>query len=276
MSKWIRCKQCGHQYKNSLARCPQCFERTPMTARRLLTVLPIVLLVAAAVVLPIVAVVTGGDRPGDSDTTTTTTTTTTLSDPTTTTTPSDTDGSTSDGTTSTAANYRQPTDSDGNVVIGSDGLAKVTLPKWLLFLTEPHFNYQLTEQEKTEYRFTGIRKNADGSATYTIGQNDFHRCRLILTSNANGLISGLEKLNTVSKVEYTYGKYATIKVYTTHTSAAQVQADETLAQNVLAAGLQATVVQYFDIDQNVGCTFNLYSPNGTLLATSKFPAILQQ
>lgn len=277
MSKWIHCKQCGHQYKNSLDRCPQCFHRTPMTTRRFWTICPIVLLVAAAVILPIIALTTGdNDQPnGDTTGTTATTTTTTSSAPNGEASSSDTDGSTQ-GTTTTTATYRQPTDKDGNVVIGNDGIARVTLPKWLLFLTEPNFNYQLTEQEKTEYRFTGITKNTDGSATYTIDQNDFHRCRLILTSNANGLVSGLKNLSTVSKVEYTHGVYGTIKVYTTHTTATQLQTDDTLAKAVLSAGLQATVVQYFDIDQNVGSTFQLYGANGTLLATTKFPQTLQQ
>ncbi len=278
MAKWIHCKKCGHKYMNSVPRCPQCFAHTPLSARRLLTVLPLGVLIAAAIVLPIVALTTGsGETPKEDPTTqaAATTTTTTVSDPTVNTAESHT-GSSTTGTTVVATNkYRQPTDTDGNVVIGSDGIAKITMPKWLLLLTEPDFNYQLTEKEKKDYRFTGIAKNADGSATYTIDQNDFHRCRLVFTSNANGLVSGLEKLSTVTDVEFTYAQYGKIKVYTAHSDATQLQADTTLAQSIVAAGLQVTVVQYFDIDQSIGSTFEIYGANGTLLATTKFPTVLQ-
>lgn len=280
MAKWVVCKNCGHRYMNSINRCPKCFKRTPLTARVLLTIMPIILVVLAAIILPIIALhgqrprpTTGGNAVPTVTTTRSQETATTVSSSAVTTTLTDTTTNIRSTTTKTTK-YRQPTDTDKNVTIGTDGIATITLPKWLLLLTEPDFNYQLTEKEKNEYRFIGIRKNADGSATYTIDQNDFHRCRLILSSNANALVSGLKQLNTVNDVKFTHGQYNKLKVYTTHTTAAQVQGDNTLAQKIIAAGLQATVVQYFDIDQSVGCVFEIYDSDNALLATSTFPDIL--
>lgn len=282
MSKWIHCKKCGHTYMNSIKRCPKCFAPTPLTLRTLLAVLPLIVIVLAAVVLPIIALNGWSTQTLGEGTTNSITLTTALGATTSTSSSLVTDAPTSNAVTTkstvsqTATQYRQPTDTDGNVVIKNNGVAELTLPKWLLLLTEPDFNYQLTDKEKTEYQFTGIRKNSDGSATYFIDQNDFHRCRLILSSNANGLISGLKNISTVKDVQYTHGQYATVKVYTTHNSVVALQADNDLAQKIVAAGLESTVVQYFDIDQNVGCVFELYGADNALLAVSAFPDLLRK
>lgn len=283
MPKWIYCKKCGHKYMNSIKRCPQCFAPTPLTVRALIAALPIIVIALAAVILSIVALNGYTTQTSADETTTSLITTKTTVGEITGATNSSASASSPTSTTatkptvsSTLTQYRQPSDSDGNVVIGNDGIAELTLPKWLLLLTEPDFNYQLTEKEKTEYRFTGIRKNSDGSATYLIEQNDFHRCRLILSSNANAVISGLKRISTVRDVQYTQGQYTTVKVYTSHNSVETLQADNNLAQNIVVAGLEAIVVQYFDIDQNVGCAFELYSADQTLLSTSVFPNVLRK
>ena len=70
--------------------------------------------------------------------------------------------------------YKQATDSDNNVTVDSDGIVSITIPKWFLLKMEPDYNYQLTEKEANTYKFTSVTKNADGSATYKIGYNDYH------------------------------------------------------------------------------------------------------
>ena len=50
MGKWITCKKCGHEYYNSLSRCPECSSRSPIKLRN------IVYLTGAAVVCTVAAV----------------------------------------------------------------------------------------------------------------------------------------------------------------------------------------------------------------------------
>lgn len=47
MGKWIKCKNCGHEYHNDLKECPQCYHKTPLTLKRLILPLLSLFLVAA-------------------------------------------------------------------------------------------------------------------------------------------------------------------------------------------------------------------------------------
>lgn len=282
MSKWIHCKHCGHEYRNTLKRCPKCQSLTPVRFKTLLGGLLSVAVAVAVIVGLILGFTEKSDPNGSSSDLAALSPSVQSGFQSSLNSPSTVSNSSSSkqeddpvGPQPTASQYPQPTDRDGNIKVLSDGTVQITIPQWLLLLVEPDFNYQLTEQEKTEYKFTGITKNSDGSATYSVGYNDAARYRLILGSQINGSISGLKKLSTVTKVEFTQHEYGTVKIYTTHRDAAQLQGDQPLLTNTLAIGISATVYQYFHMGQSVGCTLQFYNADGALIATSPYPALLQ-
>lgn len=68
MGKWIKCKNCGHEYHNDLKECPQCYRKTPLTLKRF-TLCCVAFLPVGVVVLGIVlgALDDGGIKIADSN-----------------------------------------------------------------------------------------------------------------------------------------------------------------------------------------------------------------
>lgn len=50
MSKWIKCKNCNHEYSNELSRCPSCGERTPFTFLKICGIVAVIAVIIAAIV----------------------------------------------------------------------------------------------------------------------------------------------------------------------------------------------------------------------------------
>ena len=279
MAKWIKCKKCGHEYMNSIKRCPQCYEKAPLDMGKvIIAVLALLLVAAIAVGIGLWQGGNGGAEGSSSNVTTAaggnTTTSSVSSEKTSTSSePSSVPQSSSEAPVSSEImTYKQPTDSDGNVRVGSDGTVYITMPEWLLLLVEPDFDYQLTDTEKNEYNFTGIKKNSDGSATYSIGYNDYFRFCLLFLSDTKGDITSMKWLATVDLAELEEdGGVKNIKIHTTHEDMSTLNRDTELLTHAVAAGLSVTVYQYFDMSQSVGSVFEYYSKDGELLGTSTFP-----
>lgn len=291
MGKWIKCKRCSHEYDSSIKRCPECYEKAPIDIKTVVGVVAAAV-VALVVIIGLVLGFTDKEDGGKESSGTPTSSTASVSSVNASSTESssseekvsssskkDTAAETSSekngGNTSTVT-YRKPTDSDGNIKVGDDGIVHITIPEWLLLLVEPDFDYTLTDKEKNELNFLGVTKNSDGSATYDIGYNDSFKNHLMLATNTHGMISGLEKLDSVTEVEFTYYDIKTVKIFTTHTSAEDISGDTQLTAGVLNAGLYTTVYQYYHLDYNVGSVFEIYGSDNTLLATSTYPDVLRK
>lgn len=280
MSKWIKCKKCGREYDNSIKQCPVCYNKTPMRLKDIVTAVITVLLVVGCVVGVYLALTDDGGVVGTSSSASSAASTLSsdgqsssiasssassaqsaaLSKP------------SSDRPTSSAGNYKQPSDGDGNVIVGSNGTVKFTIPKWLLLLTEPDFDYKLTDTEKNEYKFTGINKNSDGSATYSIGYNDYHKFRLIMGSSTTASVTDFKKLSTVRDVQYSNG-YGKVKIFTTYLSIDEI--DGQFSNLLLVAGIKTTTYQYISFYDAVGTEIEIYDKDDNLIGVSKYPDVIK-
>ncbi|MBQ7045450.1 MAG: hypothetical protein IJN65_03040 [Clostridia bacterium] len=169
-------------------------------------------------------------------------------------------------------NYKQATDTDNNVTVDGDGIVSITVPKWFLLKTEPDYNYQLTDEEKNTYNFTSVTKNADGSATYKIGYNDYHKFLLLSKSSVNAIVYKYKHNTWFSEISADTG-YNNIKIYTKYNSLEDFDSDFGLY--IAASGLQTTFYQYMNYNCSVGTTITVYNKDNVLLATYKFPDLLK-
>ena len=60
MGRWIKCKNCGHEYHNDLKECPHCYKKTPLTLKRF-AVYGVIAILISAFVIGIVLLVTSDD-----------------------------------------------------------------------------------------------------------------------------------------------------------------------------------------------------------------------
>ena len=168
--------------------------------------------------------------------------------------------------------YKQPTDSDNNITVDGDGIVSITIPKWFLLKMEPDFNYQLTDKEINEYKFINITKNADGSATYKIGYNDYHRFLLISQSSVNAVVYKYKHNIWFSKTDADAG-YNNIKIYTKYDSLDKF--DNDFGVYIAMSGLQTTFYQYINYNYSVSTTITVYNKDNVLLETYNFPDLLK-
>ena len=168
--------------------------------------------------------------------------------------------------------YKQATDRDNNVTVDSNGIVSITIPKWFLLKMEPNFNYQLTDKEANTYKFTSITKNANGSATYKIGYNDYHGFLLITKSSVNGVVNKYKNNIWFSEISADSG-FNNIKIYTKYNSLEEF--DDEFSVYVALSGVQTTFYQYVNYNYSVGTTITVYNKDNVLLETYKFPDLIK-
>lgn len=168
--------------------------------------------------------------------------------------------------------YRQATDSDDNVTVSREGIVSITIPKWFLLKMEPGFNYTLTETEKNLYRFISVSKNADGSATYKIGYNDYHGFLLISRSNVNAVVNKYKHNTWFTEIRSDAG-FSDIQIYTMYTTLEEF--DDEFGLYIAMSGVQTTFYQYLNYNYSVGTTITVYNKDNIVLGSYRFPDLLK-
>ena len=122
------------------------------------------------------------------------------------------------------------------------------------------------------YKFTSVTKNADGSATYKVAYNDYHKFLVLTKSAVNAVIYEYSNNVWFSKIEADDG-YNNINIHTKYDSLDAF--DDGFDIYISLSGLQTTFYQYMNYNYNVGTTIKVYNKDNTLLKTYKFPELLQ-
>ena len=169
-------------------------------------------------------------------------------------------------------NYKQATDNDNNVKIDANGIVSITVPKWFLLKMEPDYDYKLTNEEANTYNFKSVTKNSDGSATFKIGYNDYHKFLLITKSSVNAVVNKYKHNIWFFEVKSDEG-FNNVKISTKYNSLEDF--DEDFAIYIAATGIQTTFYQYLHYNYSVGTTITVYNKDNLLLATYKFPDLLK-
>lgn len=284
MSQKIKCKKCGARFEKGVKRCPNCYADAPLSAETVIYICIAVALAIALIVGVICIFLDDGsviDEPSSSDAPTSSivskeeSSSSIISTTISTTKESSSNIAIIPTVTPNTENnikYKQPTDNDNNISVATDGTVSITVPKWLLLKVEPDFNYQLTDKEINTYKFKTITKNSDGSATYTVDYNDYHKFLLITKSAVNAVVYEYSNNVWFSKIEADDG-YNNINIYTKYDSLDAF--DDGFGIYIALSGLQTTFYQYMHYNYDVGTTIKVYNKNNTLLATYKFPKLLK-
>ena len=157
----------------------------------------------------------------------------------------------------------------GNILTGT---VEINIPKEFLELDGEKFDYVLTEEQK-ENGFTNIKKNEDGSATYTIKKKNYEKYIKELREAAKQGIDELTK----------DGSFASIKsiTYNNNLSKITITADKNSFENgldslsVFSCGLASIMYQMFDIDAPGKCTVEVKdSATGEIFQTTVYPDAL--
>lgn len=157
----------------------------------------------------------------------------------------------------------------GNILTGT---VEINIPKEFLELDGEEFDYALTEEQK-ENGFTDIKKNEDGSATYTIKKKNYEKYIQELRETAKQGIDELTK----------DGSFASIKgiTYNNNLSKITITADKNGFENgldslsVFSCGLASIMYQMFDIDAPGKCTVEVKdSATGEIFQTTVYPDAL--
>lgn len=161
-------------------------------------------------------------------------------------------------------------ESFGNILSGT---VEINIPLVLLELDGEPFDYKLTEKDK-ENGFTSIKKNADGSATYTIKKKEYTKFieeykaeikNSLDTLTANGTFPSIEK------VEYTdnFDKITIIANKEKFESGID-------SMCIMTCGLFSYSFQAFDVNSNNECTIEVKdSVSGQIFQTAIYPDALK-
>lgn len=233
MAKWIRCKSCGHIYENSLNKCPEC-GRFAMNGKTLFSIIGALFVLMVALTGTLIGVFAGGGaeikNSGESD---------------------------------TAIVAEQNL---GNVLSGT---VELTISKDFLEFMGEEFDYTLT-QEQRDSGFTDIKKNDDGSATYTIKKKEYQAyVKELKGTTAQGFDEMLadDSFSSVKKIEYT-DRFEKITI----------TADKEQFENsfdslcIMSCGLSSCMYQMFDIDAAGKCIIEVKdSATGEVFRTETYP-----
>ncbi len=284
MKDMIQCKNCNYRYEKGSKECPNCGVKAPIQIKKVVQIILAVIVGIAVVLYTIYAIknpidygstessssmqivtsstevssikdgdVSSKDEPGSSSK---------VSEP------KVTNINTSNSTTA----FKHPTDKDNNISVAKDGTVSITIPKWFLFKIEPDYDYILTDKEANIYKFMGVTKNSDGSATYKVKYNDYHKFLLTTKSAVNAVVYEYSNNVWFSKIENDDG-YNNIKIHTKYDSLDSF--DDGFSIYIALSGLQATFYQYMHYEYSVGTTITVYNKDNVILATYKFPELLK-
>ena len=154
------------------------------------------------------------------------------------------------------------------------GTVEINVPLALLELNEEPFDYKLTEKDK-ENGFSNIKKNSDGSATYTIKKKEYNK---FIEEYKAEIKSSLDSLTTdgsfpsIQKIEYTdnFDKITIIANKEKFESGLD-------GMCVMTCGLSSCMYQMFDVNSNGKCTVVVKdSTTGEAFKTTMFPDALQE
>lgn len=286
MSDMIECKNCGYRYERGLKACPNCSAKAPIDIIKLLRIM-VALVAAIAVVFYVVYVIKNPIDYGGTDVSSLTSqkvssfeensssrvsSTSSNAQPSSSSKASESAVTTNTNPSSDSSIFKKPTDKDNNVSVAEDGTVSITVPKWFLQKIEPNYDYTLTDKEANIYKFTSVAKNSDGSATYKIPYNDYHKLLLTSKSAVNAVVYEYSNNVWFSKIQNDDG-YNNIKIYTKYDSLDNF--DDGFGIYISLSGLQTTFYQYMHYNYNVGTTIEVYNKDNTLLATYKFPDMLK-
>ena len=285
MKDMIQCKNCNYRYEKGSKECPNCGAKAPMQFKKVLHIILAILLVIALVAYIIYVIKNpidyGNTEPSSSMQTITSSTednnvkdddissNNRSSSPSKVSEPAKVTSIASSGGATT---FKQPTDKDNNISVAKDGTVSIKVPKWFLLKIEPDYDYTLTDKEANIYKFMGVTKNSDGSATYKIKYNDYHKFLLTAKSAVNAVVYEYSNNVWFSKIESDDG-YNNIKIYTKYDSLDNF--DDGFNIYISLSGLQATFYQYMHYNYSVGTTITVYNKNNAVLATYKFPELLK-
>lgn len=287
MSKWIECKKCQHKYQNSLSRCPNCSNPTPLTTKKCITFILYGLFALTVVVGLFLAFF--GDKLKPEDTTNATSSMVNSkikgaesskqsviesdSESVVSTPKPENSKTTSIVTNNEVVSSKTeniPIDDPDGVVKGSKaGNVTVTVPKWILFSLDPDYDYKTTTTDQS-FGVIKTEKNANGSATFTFDTyNNYYKTVLLTVSTGNASCSSIRIKNaSVTKVEHDE-KFKTVKVYTTYQTESEIE--QNVMADIIVAGFAVTNSQFFDHKNTLGSTFEIYNMQNQCIATSNFP-----
>lgn len=284
MRDMIKCKNCDYSYERTMKACPNCSTKAPISFMKILRII-LALVAAIALVGYIIYVIKnpidygGGEQSSSSKITSSTKDNSSVVSEDSSSKESKNPSDISkpavavDANTSSNDNaLKKPTDKDNNVSVDQDGTVSITIPKWFLLKIEPNYDYKLTDKEANIYKFTSVTKNADGSATYKVPYNDYHKFLLTSKSAVNAVVYEYSNNVWFSKIENDDG-YNNINIYTKYNSLDNF--DDGFDIYISLSGLQATFYQYAHYNYNVGTTIKVYNKDNNLLATYKFPEQLK-
>ena len=154
----------------------------------------------------------------------------------------------------------------GNILSGT---VELTIPKDAISLLGDNFDYSLTEEQK-EKGFIGVKKNEDGSATYTIKKKDY---KVFLSEYKKTAMQGIDELTKD-------GNLPSVKsiTYNDDLSKITIIAERESFENgfdsmvVMSCGLASSMYQMFDLNSNGKCTVEVKdSTTGEVFQTAKYP-----
>lgn len=151
---------------------------------------------------------------------------------------------------------------------------ELTIPKDMLSLSGDDFDYSLTQEQK-DSGFTDIKKNADGSATYTIKMKDYEK---FISEYKNDVKKSIDELNAD-------GTFASIQKieYTDNFEKITIIVDKEKFENsfdsvcMLNCGLASCMYQMFDVNSAGKCTVEVKdSASGKVFQTEVYPDAMQE
>ncbi len=154
----------------------------------------------------------------------------------------------------------------GNIISGTVNL---TIPVEFLELSSEPFDYKLTKENKAN-GFTSIKKNSDGSATYTIKEKEYKKFINNLKSETKKAIDELildDTLSTVKTIKYNDNLS---EIIITVEKENYENSFESLIET--SCGLTACLYQMYDIDAPRNCLIKVKDEaTGEIFKTKTFP-----
>lgn len=240
MSKWVVCKRCGHVFENSLDKCPEC-SKSIINSKTLITIITFSIVFIISILGVLMGLLENVDISKDSI------------------------------DTASKENEKIVNQDLGNVLTGT---VELTISKDMLTLFGEEFDYTLTQEQK-DNGFIDIKKNEDGSATYTIKKKDYEKFIEELRAEAKNGIDELTADGTftsIKKIEYT-DDFEKITI-----TANKEQFENGLdSLCIMSCGLTSCMYQMFDVDSSGKCTVEVKDvATGEIFKTTVYPDAMQE
>lgn len=154
----------------------------------------------------------------------------------------------------------------GNILTGT---VELTISKDMLALFGDGFDYNLSQEQK-DNGFTDIKKNEDGSATYTIKKKDYEKFideyKTQTKNTLNEIING-NNFTSIQKIQYTEN-------FDKITIVAEKEKFENSFDSmcVMSCGLTSCMYQMFDVNSDGKCIVEVKDvATGEVFRTETYP-----